>query len=334
MKKDNKSQPFSNRSFRKICNFKDKNSQVNNKKIDFTGVFEKDEHLIWWCVKNGLLKQPKSCNVCRRQIGKTNTFRLTQNQAYFDKYVWRCKEKSCRNIQYIRKGSKLFESFPRIKLKFLLIYIFTHFCFLVPATTSSKTLKLSLTTIRKISSLLSEWIVSFHRIDEVFKGKLGGKKKIVEVDESCFFKRKYNKGRELEQIWCFGMVERGSDRLIVEIVDKRDSRTLIPIIQRWVNLDTFLVVSDEWRSYKQLRKLKYNHCSVNHSKNFVDKENNQIHTQTIENRWGQIKSLLKKRGRISRTKFYEKLKETTWRITNKNNIQEKMLEIIVKYSQY
>ena len=302
------------RIYRKIAQgklkLKDTNENSPNEQVDFTGIFENDEKLIWWCVNNKIIKQPTSCKNCRRNTGKTTSFRLIQNQAYFDKYVWSCKDKICRSIQCIRNGSKLLQSFPRIKLKFLLIYIFAHFCFLVPPSISSKTLKLSLKTIRRISALLSEWIVSYQRIDEVFKGKMGGKGKIVEVDESCFFKRKYNKGRLLKQVWCFGMVERESGRLIVELVDKRDSKTLIPIIQKWVHVNTSCIISDEWKSYNQLKKLKYNYEKVNHSKNFVSKENPQVHTQTIENRWGQLKSLLSKRGRISRTKFSDKIKRS------------------------
>ena len=159
--------------------------------------------------------------------------------------------------------------------------------------------------------MLSEWIVLHQRMDEVFKGEMGGEGKVVEVDESCFFKRKYNKGRILKQIWCFGMVERESGRLILEVVNKTDSSTLIPIIRKWVHLNTSCIISDEWKSYNQLKKLKYNCEKVNHSKNFVDKKNRKIHTQTIQNRWGQTKSLLGKRGRISRTKFSDLLKGVT-----------------------
>jgi len=115
--------------------------------------------------KNGIIKQPKYCNKCRGRTGKTSTFRLIKREAKIDKYIWRCKDKDCRSIETIRKGSKLLETFPKIKLKFLLIFIFTHFCFLVPPDTSSKTLKLSLATIRKISNLLSEWIVGYQRIE-------------------------------------------------------------------------------------------------------------------------------------------------------------------------
>ena len=54
----------------------------------------------------------------------------------------------------------------------------------------------------------------------------------------------------------------------------------------------------------------------------------QIHTQTIENRWGQIKAMMKKNGRISRAEFSKKLKEITWRINNRDVIQQEMLEIL------
>jgi len=39
---------------------------------------------------------------------------------------------------------------------------------------------------------------------------IGGPGKMVEVDESKFGKRKYNKGRRVEGVWVFGGVERDS----------------------------------------------------------------------------------------------------------------------------
>jgi len=89
-----------------------------------------------------------------------------------------------------------------------------------------------------------------------------------------------------------------------------------------------MVVSDEWRSYTQLQKLGYNHQTIKHKENFVDPQDPQIHTQTIENRWGQLKTLMKKRGKFSRISFPEKIKEMSWRIMNRMNIQEKLLEVI------
>ena len=68
---------------------------------------------------------------------------------------------------------------------------------------------------------------------------------------------------------------------------------------------------------------------MKHKDGFIRKDDPLIHTQTIENRWGQVKGLMKKRGKISRINFHDKLKEITWRITNKLNIQESLLNVIV-----
>lgn len=132
----------------------------------------------------------------------------------------------------------------------------------------------------------------------------------------------------MEQIWGLGFVERETGRLYVEIVPDRKARTLLPIIRRWIKESTSLVITDEWKSYSRLVKMGYNHRTIKHKKNFVDPNDPRIYTQTIENRWGQIKSLMKKRGRISRISFDQKVKEMTWRIMNRTNLQEKLLEVI------
>jgi len=124
--------------------------------------------------------------------------------------------------------------------------------------------------------------------------------------------------------------KRESGRLLVQVVEKRNASTLLPIIQKWISTDCLLVVSEEWKAYGKLKNLNYNHEKINHSKNFVDVNNSRIHTQTIENRWGQIKNLMRKTGKISRNNFSQKLKEITWRINNRENIQTKMLEIVTK----
>ena len=91
--------------------------------------------------------------------------------------------------------------------------------------------------------------------------------------------------------------------------EKRDAKTLLPLIQDWVSVEAAYLVSDEWKAYSKLRNLNYNHKTVNHSKNFINPKDPIVHTQTIENRWGQIKSLMKKRGRISRISFKKRIKE-------------------------
>ena len=153
------------------------------------------------------------------------------------------------------------------------------------------------------------------------------------MDESCFFKSKDNKGRRQKQVWGFGLVDRASGRFFAQVVKRRDEDTLVPIIQKYVHKNTDFVLTDEWKPYQKLKKLGFNHESLKHKTHFVRPDDNRIHTQTIENRWGQIKSLMKKNGKIRRINFETKLKEIVWRIQNKEEIQDKLLNIICRNNQ-
>ena len=155
---------------------------------------------------------------------------LSGSKKYLDKYTWKCTDYTCKRRKNIRKGNKILENFPKIKLKFLLEYIFSHFCMLIPASTSHKVLGLSLSTIKRLSGMVSEWLIE-EQISSENSMQFGGENTIIELDESCFFKRKSNKGRARKNIWVFGFVERISGRFFAEVVQKRDANTLIPIIE-------------------------------------------------------------------------------------------------------
>jgi transposase-like protein len=60
------------------------------------------------------------------------------------------------------------------------------------------------------------------------------KGKEVEIDESKFGKRKYNRGRVRDGQWVFGGCERGSDKAFMVIVTDRTAATLLPLIQRYI----------------------------------------------------------------------------------------------------
>jgi len=75
--------------------------------------------------------------------------------------------------------------------------------------------------------------------DLVQDGKFGEKGNIIEIDESCFFKRKNNKGRIQKQVWGLGVVERDTGRFFVQIVPNRSAATLIPIISHWISLKIY-----------------------------------------------------------------------------------------------
>ena len=129
------------------------------------------------------------------------------------------------------------------------------------------------------------------------------------MDESCFYKRKNNKGRIQKQIWVFGFVERISGKLFIQVVQNRKAETLIQIITKWISKETRLLLSDEWRAYAKLKSLGYNHKTIKHTDNFVDPNDPEVHTQNIENRSGVIKGFMKKHGRVSRISFSARLRD-------------------------
>ncbi|KAK3930997.1 hypothetical protein KUF71_024909 [Frankliniella fusca] len=56
--------------------------------------------------------------------------------------------------------------------------------------------------------------------------QIGGPGEIVEVDESCFSERKYNRGRKrVSQQWVFGGIQRGTSKCFLVWVEKRDANT-------------------------------------------------------------------------------------------------------------
>ncbi len=120
---------------------------------------------------------------------------------------------------------------------------------------------------------------------------LGGVGETVEIDESLFRgRRKYNVGRILpHQPWVFGAIERSSNKVVVFTVDARNRQVLEDRIDQCITPGT-TIISDEWAAYNQLNNINnYTHHTVNHTQNFVDLLNPDVHTQTIEGFWGNAK---------------------------------------------
>ena len=76
----------------------------------------------------------------------------------------------------------------------------------------------------------------------------------MEIDESIISKRKNNVGRILNEIWVFGGVCRETHERFVVRVPKRDTNTLIPIIQQMV-LPGSTIHSDGWSVYNSVGTL-------------------------------------------------------------------------------
>ena len=96
----------------------------------------------------------------------------------------------------------------------------------------------------------------------------------------------------MEGPWVFGIVERGSQKVLLFHVPNRSSETLVHrLITTHIQPRT-VIYSDQFTPYIPLNQLGYIHVSVNHFRNFVV-PNSGAHTNTIEGMLALVKKKLK-----------------------------------------
>lgn len=123
---------------------------------------------------------------------------------------------------------------------------------------------------------------------------IGGRNLHVEIDESHLCSKKYPGhfwGRPLksQNIWVFGGVCRETNERFCVVVPDRTRETLFPIIQRRIAPGS-IILHDAFATYHNLHEIGYRHLTINHSRNFVDPANSNIHTNKIERLWGDLKA--------------------------------------------
>ena len=232
---------------------------------------------------------------------------ILHNDNSSDGYHWECPVNHCRKRRSIR-ASSFFED-SKISLHHWLYIIF-----LWSIEESNK--KVSLLTGLSLRTV----VTALKRLRDVCplkivhgNIKLGGRGKTVEIDESMFgHKRKYNRGRIGRGTWVFGMVERGTGRVLTFRVPNRTRETLVTgLVQQFVEPGT-LIISDKFSPYFNLNSIGYIHLMVNHSENFVDPLTG-AHSNTTEGVWSQIKRRLKAMNGTHRNTLPGYLDEFNWR---------------------
>ena len=127
-------------------------------------------------------------------------------------------------------------------------------------------------------------MVSFNLAEN--REMIGGDEVIVEIDETKFGKRKYDRGHRVEGAWVFGGVERTPERrMFAQVVPDRSAATLLDVIQRNVHPGS-IIYSGICTNIEPLLGMR--HATVNHSQHFRDPDTG-VHTNTIEGTWNGFK---------------------------------------------
>ena len=135
--------------------------------------------------------------------------------------------------------------------------------------------------------------------------------------ETKYFHRKYHRGQWHPGHRGFGGVERGSRKCFAVEVPDRRADTLEALILQHVLPGTH-IVSDGWRAYGNLANIGngiYTNSVINHSENFVDPVENDVHTQSIEGFWMYAKRKLRRQHGTSEVLFASYIHEFMWRWT-------------------
>ena len=80
-----------------------------------------------------------------------------------------------------------------------------------------------------------------------------------------------------------------------------------------------------------LRENTQQHDSINHSENFVNPQNRQVHTQTIENLWGILKKWLNNNQYTIRANFELYLAEFVVRRNFRNLTKVELLNLFIGF---
>jgi len=208
---------------------------------------------------------------------ETEFYRLSKRPAYS------CK--LCGHHIYPCAGTPFERTRTPLQSWFYAIYLFTTTRHGVPAKELQRQLGVTYKCAWRMGHEIRKFIgeidgddgLSGHvELDETY---VGGKR--TDIPEGQSFKA--------DKTPVFGMVQRGGE-IITRVVPDNKAATLLPIVEQYVAKGTVLS-TDQWLAYRGLRKLGYQHDSVNHRvRQWVKGD---THTNTIEGFWSNFKNSIR-----------------------------------------
>lgn len=268
----------------------------------------KEDTIKWLQQKDFLPREMNcfSCNVIMNII-------ITENKCKF-----RCFK--CRNEKSLLLNTIYYKSNLKIYYAVDLIYWWAF-------DMNVKNAKNEINTT--CSNTVCKWysklrLLSFCVMKNETRKKIGGRGKIVQIDESLFSKRKYNVGREVRKIWIVGGIQYDTNEVFFVETFYRSSTHLNQIILENVELGT-IIYTDKWKGYNDLNDLGYFHYTVNHKTNFVDPTSG-VNTQKIEGYWSVVKRWLKKKNITNKSDLFFYFSEFCFKRKYNDNIFETIMK--------
>lgn len=284
--------------------------------INLRDLFHNEEKALLYLIENDYVNKINKCLLC-----------LSDTKLYLNKKVFICKNYKCRKAYSPLRGTL----FSKMKLPLnIQLHILNYFILKMPCSSIAATLQISRNTVTSYNRIYRKYLkdkIYFNR-----NRKIGGRNKIVEIDESKIAKRKNNKGHKVEGAWVIGGVERSNlknkiknenKKIFLLQIEKRDINGIDKIIQKYVRKGT-TIYTDKWKGYNNLKNIGYKHYTVNHKKHFKD-PNTGVHTNTIEGTWNGLKQSIVPRCRTKKDLLLY-LREYQWRRKNREyNLWKKFL---------
>lgn len=195
-------------------------------------IFSTDHRRIRWLACHSLINNLSLCNTCNvlMHLGRTRRHR--------DGFQWRCPR--CTTRRSIRAGSFFARSHMELRKIIRIIFKWTDE---LPMTHIMKHADVrSWSTMVDWANFCRDICVRWVANNNIQLGGMtqAGAPIEVEIDESRFFHRKYQRGRIRRAPWVFGGVERETNRCFMVPVRRRTGRRLRPLIRQHILPGTYL----------------------------------------------------------------------------------------------
>lgn len=261
--------------------------------------------------KNGVLLSKINCRKCRKPM-KMSTKKNS------DGYTWKCQSRKCNfHTESVRKNSKLSNIKASLSTILEVLYNFND------EISFKSIMKKCGVGIKLINSIIDSFSSTFKKI---CSRKIGGKGKTVEIDETVLSKRKYNTGRSFESLWCIGGICRETKEVFYTISRRRNADLITSTILKHVDIET-RVITDEWRGYRKLTSVGFDHHTICHKKHKVDPNNPDINTQNIEVYWRYMKKYIKRGSPNNKKRLFQLINSHIFLRSIKNDFSKLLLGI-------